>query len=63
MAEQAALARVGLDDAEQHAQRGGLARAVRAEYAVDAALGNGDVDAVDRRLAVEGFDEAFGLDR
>ena len=62
MAEHAALALVGLDDAEQHPQRGGLARAVRAEDAVDRALGHREVDAVDRERAVEALDQPARLD-
>ena len=63
VAEHAAHARVGIDDAQQHAQRGGLARAVGAEHAVDRALGHRQVDPVDRREAVEALDQAARLDR
>ena len=43
----------GQQHAAQHAQRGGLAGAVRAEEAVDAARGNVEVDVVDRDLVAE----------
>ena len=63
MAEQGAGATIRLDDAEQHAQSGGLAGAVRAENAVNAPLRHRDVDAAHCLFSVEGFDEAFRLDR
>ena len=62
VAEHASLARVGLDDADQHPERGGLAGAVGAEDAVDRALGHREVDPVDRERAVEPLDEAARLD-
>ena len=59
-AEHGAGALVRLDDAEQHAQSRGLAGAVRAEHAIDEALGHRDVDAVDDAPIPEIFDEPPG---
>ena len=63
MPEHAAHALVGIDDAQQHPQRGGLARAVGAENAVDRAFGHGQVDPVDRQRPVEPLDQPARLDR
>ena len=46
----------------QHADRGGLARAVRSEDAVDAPEGNGQIQAVDRVGGSECLDESRRLD-
>lgn len=62
MAEYTAHALVRVDNAQQHAQRGGLARAIGAENAVDRAFRNSDIDPVDRRHAVEAFHQAPCLD-
>jgi hypothetical protein len=62
-AEQGAMALIGLDDSEQHSQRGGLAGAVGAEDSVDASFRNRDVDSAHRLLAVEGLVQALRLDR
>ncbi len=62
VAEDAAHALVGIDNAQQHPQRGGLASAVGAEDTVNRALGHGDVDAIDRSDTVEPFDQPFRLD-
>src|SRR6185369_13752519 len=61
MAKQAAMAGAWIDDAEHHPKAGGLARAVGAENAGNAAFGNGEGDPVDRPLAVEILDEVAGL--
>jgi len=61
-AEHAAIALVGIDNAQQHAQCRRLARAVGAENAVNRAFGDGEVDAVDSREAVETLDEPACLD-
>jgi len=63
LAEDAAHALVGVDDAQNHAQGGGLARAIGAENAVDRATRHGDVHAVHGQRVAEPFDEAAGLDR
>ena len=57
------LARIGLDDAEQHSQGGGLAGAVGAEDAVDRPFGHREIDPVDRERAVEALDQAARFDR
>ena len=57
MAEDAAHAFVGVDDAQKHAQRGGLASAIRAENAVDRAFGDGYIDPVHRQRIVETLDQ------
>ena len=57
LAEQATLAAIGLDDAEQHAQRRGLARAIGAEHAIDQPLGDGDADTVHCTPVAEALDE------
>jgi hypothetical protein len=61
-AEHAAIALVGVDDPQQHAQRRGLARAVGPEHAVDRALRHRQVDAVHRGEPVEPFHQPAGLD-
>ena len=53
MAEQSAMTGRRVDDAEQHAQGGRLAGAVRPENAVDHAFGDGQADAVDGALVAE----------
>ncbi len=58
-----AVALVGVDDAEQHAQRRRLSRAVGAEDAVDRALANGEVDPIDSGEAIEAFDQTARFDR
>ena len=60
--EDAPHAFVGIDDAEQHPQRGRLARAVRTQNAVDRAFGDGYVDPVHRQRPVEPLDETARLD-
>jgi hypothetical protein len=62
-AEQPAAAGIGLDDSEQHPQGGRLARAVRAEDAVNRPLRNGEIDAVHGALAAERLDQPLGFDR
>ena len=57
MPEHAAHAFIGVNNAEQHPQGRGLARAVRAENAVDRAFGNGNIHPVDRARAVKAFDQ------
>jgi hypothetical protein len=57
------LARVGTEQAEQHADRGGLARAVGAEEAVHLPGGNLEVEAVERPGRAEGLRQAGGRDR
>jgi DNA-binding SARP family transcriptional activator len=56
------LARVRGDQGGEHADNGGLARPVRAEQPENLALGDGQVDAVDRCGAAEPFGEAAGGD-
>ena len=56
------LARVGLEQRGEHADRGGLAGAVGAEHAVDRAATNGEIDAVDGLGVAEGLDEAGDFD-
>ena len=62
LAEDAAHPFVGIDNAQQHAQCGGLARAIGAENAVDRAFGHGDIHPVHRQNAVEPLDQALCLD-
>ena len=61
-AEQSALAGRGVDDAEQHAQAGGLAGAVGAKDAVDGPRRDRQRNSVDRAGIAEIFDEIAGLD-
>ena len=61
-AEHAAGTVIGIDDAQQHAQRRGLARAVGPENAVDRAFGHRQIDAVHRRKTVEPLDQPARLD-
>ena len=61
--EQLRAARVGPDQAEQHAQRRGLAGPVRPEVAVDVAGAHGQVDVVDRRDVPVALDQPARLDR
>ena len=63
VAEHAAQPAVGIDDAQQDAQRGGLAGAIGAENAVDQAFGHRQVDAIDRDDTVETLDQPARLDR
>jgi hypothetical protein len=60
--EQSSGARGWPDQPEQHAQRRGLAGAVRPEVAVDVARADGEVDAVDREHVAVGLDEPARLD-
>ena len=60
-AEQAALAPIGLDDAQEHAQGRGFPGTIGAQYAVYASLGNGEVDTADRRISVKRLEEALRL--
>jgi hypothetical protein len=53
---------VGAEESEQHADRRRLPRAVGAEEAVHLALGNVEVEAVERPHAPEGLDETGGRD-
>src|SRR3546814_10265141 len=52
---------VRVDDAEQHAQGGRLARAVGAEDPVDGAFGDSEADSIDAGLAVERLGQPFRL--
>ena len=63
VAEDAAQARVGVNDAQQHAQGCGLARAVGAEDAVDGTFRHRKVNSVYGGEPVETFDEAACLYR
>ena len=54
---------VRVDDPQQHAQGGGLARAVRPEHAVNSALGHGKVDPAHGGKAVEPLYQPTGVDR
>ena len=56
------LAAVGLQQGRQHADGGGLARAVRPEQAQHGALGDIEVDAVQSPYVAEGLHQAFGVD-
>ncbi len=58
----AIAAAIGAKQGGEHADGGGLARAVRAEHAVDGAGANAEVYAVDCTIAAEGLDESVGLD-
>ena len=62
MPEHPAHAFVGIDNAQQHAQGRGLARAIGSEHAVDRAFGDADVYAVDRAGPVKALDEAARFD-
>ena len=62
VAEQTACALVGIDDAEQHAQHRGLAGSIRAEHAVDRALGYSEIDPGHRECAVEPLDKPARFD-
>jgi hypothetical protein len=62
-AEHHGRARVGAQQAEQQADRGGLARAVGAEEAVHLPGGNLEVEAVERPGRAEGLRQAGGRDR
>ena len=55
-------AAVGVVHAQQHADRRGLPRAVGAQEAVDLALPDPQVEAVQRLDLPEALDEALGLD-
>ena len=61
--EQGARTFVGVDNPQQHADRGGLARTVGAEDAVDRAFGHGEIDARDREGPFEALEQPLGLDR
>ena len=63
MAENTTGSGVGIDDPQQHPQRGGLARAIRAEDAIDRALGDGDVNAIDGSEPVEMLDQTACFNR
>ena len=56
------LPAVRLQQAEQQLDGGGLARAVAAEEAVDAAFGHGHGDRVDSQLLAEAAGQALGFD-
>ena len=62
-AEQRHRAGIGPGEAEQGADQGGLARAVRAEVAEGGAARDEQLDVVDRDGGPEPFAEAVGLDR
>ena len=62
-AEQQRAPRGGTDQTEQHAQRGGLARAVRSKVAEHVAALDRQVDAVDRRDLAVSLDETACGDR
>jgi hypothetical protein len=51
---------VRIDDAEQHAQGGGLARAIGAEHAIDRTGRDAERDAFDRTIGAEALDQPFG---
>ncbi len=57
------FAGVGLQQRREHPDRGRLARAVGPEHAIDRALGDRQIDAVDRARLAEALREAGGLDR
>ena len=61
--EHPAHALVGVDNAEQHPERRGLARTIGAEDAVDRPLWHADVHPVDRARAVKALDQPARLDR
>jgi hypothetical protein len=61
-AQHPAMALVGVDDPQEHAQGRGLARAVGAEDAVDRAFGHGEIDPIDGSEAIEPLDESARLD-
>jgi hypothetical protein len=62
-AEQFDVAAIGVQQAEQHPDRGGLARPVRAEEAVHRPVGHLQVDAVDRHLFAERAGQPAGAHR
>ena len=62
VAERRAAARVGREQAAEHADRGGLAAAVGAEKAEDFATPHAQVEAVDDGLAAEAFCQAVHVD-
>jgi hypothetical protein len=62
VAKHAAQPFVGFDNAQDHAQRGSLARAIGAENAVNRTFGHGKVDTIHRQRSVETFDQPAHLD-
>ncbi len=62
-AQQRDLARRRRDQAQEHADCGGLARAVRAQEAVDRTAWNLEVDAIDSSLASKPLGEPAGDNR
>ena len=60
--EEARVAGGGMDQPEQHPERGGLPGAVRAEQSADLALLDAEAEVVDREHALELFREAAYLD-
>ena len=62
VAEHAAHAFVGVDDAQQHPQCRRLACAVGAQNAVDRAFGHGNIHPVDSQRVVEALDQSARLD-
>ena len=62
VAEHAARAARRVDDPQQHAQDGGLARAIGSEQAVNAPGRDGEADTVDRAGVAEVLDQVDGFD-
>jgi hypothetical protein len=62
VSEHACAAAIGLDQRGEHADGGGLARAIRAEQAIHLAASNGDVDAVHGARGTEALREPSGFD-
>ena len=60
--EEARVAGGGMDQTEQHSERGGLPGAVRAEQSADLALLDAEAEVVDGEYALELFREAAYLD-
>ena len=63
VSEDFALASRGRDEAEQHTDGRGLARAIRAEEAIDRARGDFEVERVDNGALAEAFGQAVRADR
>ena len=62
MAEDTRVATVDMQQRGQHLEHCGLARAVGTEHAEDLALGDGEVDPVDRSVRAKGLHEVVGID-
>ena len=63
VAEQAPLAAVGFEDAEEQAQRRSLARAILTEEAEDRTFRHDEIDTVDGRTIPEALDQSLRFDR